>query len=294
MPVEETLETIAAMCTQEVAGYVKRDWNKLNKRETSSTRSSIRCTAVNTDCREKIVAWFFAVASHCKFSPETVEITISMLDRFLATPEGESARNDRSTYQLASVAALYTAVKIHEPAAMDPQFVSRLCRGTFSSEEILEAELVILNALRWRVNPPTTSSFVRAFMDLIPSETIDRETRWVVSDLSQYLSGLAMGCYKLMTVPTSIVAYCALTNALESVGLETQVTEYIDYVVTEAIQIDSSSDFIIGIKDLLYETLVEKPEKSSQHCSPPNKLSGRKRNRGLSLGESPRGILTTV
>ena len=74
--------------------------------------------------------WCCEIADFCKYKRETVAIAMNCLDRFMSTPVGHQILLDRNAYQLASMTALYSAVKIHEQEAMDPNLVSsRLRRG---------------------------------------------------------------------------------------------------------------------------------------------------------------------
>ena len=80
------------------------------------------------ECRAKMAAWCFQVAKFCKFQLESIEIALSCFDRFLTTEPGVAALQDRSTYQLACMVCLYTAVKVHERTAMSPAIVAALAR----------------------------------------------------------------------------------------------------------------------------------------------------------------------
>jgi len=293
MSIDEAPEMLAAMRKQEDKGYVKRNWIHLAQSQKSSKngrRRGLHCEAVDSDCREKIAAWCFEIATFCNFNPETVEITLSVLDRFMSTPEGVSARSDRSIYQLASMAALYTTVKVHEPAAMPPQFVCRLSNGAFTPEDITVAETVLLQSVEWRVNPPTSSSFIRLLTNLIPTELLTEQERQIICDLCRWLTDLAVSSYHSVTVPASTIAFCVLMNSIESLGLDEKVIAKITYIVTEALQIDGNSEYVIGFKTLLYEAVLRKTENTISRCDMESTTRARKRNRVMSVDESPRAV----
>ena len=46
---------------------------------------------------------------------------MSFLDRYLMTSIGRNASENQKLFQLASMTSPYTAIKIHEPEAMDPK-----------------------------------------------------------------------------------------------------------------------------------------------------------------------------
>jgi len=298
MSIDEAPEMLAAMRKQEDKGYVKRNWIHLAQSQKSSKngrRRGLHCEAVDSDCREKIAAWCFEIATFCNFNPETVEITLSVLDRFMSTPEGVSARSDRSIYQLASMAALYTTVKVHEPAAMPPQFVCRLSNGAFTPEDITVAETVLLQALKWRVNPPTSSSFIRLLVNLIPTDVLGEEERRIVCQLSQWLIDYAVRSYQFMTVPATTIAICAVNSSLESLGLENTAIVDISYNLSEALHIDGFSDDVMWFKFLLYEALLRKPANNTiLRCDVRRTICGQKKNRWESIDDSPRTVTAST
>lgn len=242
---------------QESSAYAKAEWIHLN-----GPLHMQAASIVDMDCRSKMCAWFVQVVDFCKFRRETVEIALSFLDRFLLSPQGADARTDRTTYQLASMTALYTAVKIHEAEAMDPRLVSKLSRGAYSPCEIEEMERILLTGLQWRVNPPTTMSFVRELMDLIPQETFDLETRNALIDVTTFQIELMVGREELFKTPASLIALAALQNSLASLPLDGQLSDYILYVFSNALQWDSRDPSVLNVQNLMYEAVTQS---SSDH-----------------------------
>jgi hypothetical protein len=252
---EETLETITAMCYQEDTGYLAKDWMRLGQSESSSGPLH-REQSVDIECRAKMVAWCFQVIDFCKLSHETVEITMSFVDRFLSTTEGTTARNDRKTYQLVCMTALYTAVKIHEPKAMSPSLVSRFSHGAFTARDIEAMEVKLLDALKWRVNPPTSWAFMRKLMSLIPEYALDKELREAADDLAVLQIELAVSTYQFVSVNASTVAYCALMNSLESLGLDESILSGISYLLSESLTIDCNKDHVLDVQGALYQLIA--------------------------------------
>jgi Cyclin, N-terminal domain len=228
MAIEETIETIHAMCYQESNGYFTTDYisNNVDK-----------LLDVDGDCRTKMVVWSYQVIDFCKFNRETVEIAMSYLDRFLVTTTGAHALQDRSVYQLAAMASLYTAVKIHEPEAMDPALISKLSRGTYAPDEIEDMELIILKSLQWRLNPPTTLSYVREFMKLIPLEAIDIATRIIIYELAKCQAEFATTDYNLVEMKAAEKAFYSFINALEFLDTDPKVIRYVANILQSCIRI---------------------------------------------------------
>jgi hypothetical protein len=307
---EDTLETIAAMLHQEHA-YNKIDWTRLGQQQhqehtpSSSSRSSSAAPlhhfpeTVDIECRSKMATWCIQIVDFCKFTRETAEISMSHLDRFLATPAGAAALHDRTLYQLASMAALYTAVKIHEPEAMDPKLVSNLSRGAYSAADVEAMERQLLSALSWRVNPPTCLSFVRKLMELIPVEAMDQEMLRTAFELTKFQTELAVHDFQFVTVKPSVVAYCSLMNSLESLGLDDNVLGYLGLILSQALQISTNGSHVVLVQNALYCAVLQQPvdpsfvardcTKAAFSASPASKQAGRR----LSIEVSPRSISTT-
>jgi len=257
---EQKLETIAAMREQEAryrAGY----WvhiEQFTPMGKDSHDQSYSCF-VDVECREKMTAWAYQVADFCKYQHDTAEIAISILDRFLCTWEGRSARTKRDIFQLASITALYISVKMNEMVAMGPALISRLSRDTHTAKQVEQMERRILKALNWLVNPPTSRSFVRLLLGLLPSDFFESKVRQVIHDLSNFQLEVAVGIYDLVTVPKSIVAFSALVNALWSVGLENHKVVQVETIFANALGIVADANYIVDVETMLYQLVDQVP-----------------------------------
>lgn len=284
-----TMNTLAAMRRQE-ALYAKTPF--LHQQEQQPVLSNP--LHVDIDCRTKMTAWCFQVIDFCRFSRETAEIAMSYLDRFSATSEGKEAREDRQIYQLAAMSCLYTAVKIHEPEAMNPQLVSNLSRGTYSPKQIEEMEANILQALDWRMNPPTALSFVRLMMDMVASDVLSKNVRQTIYDLSKYQTELAVNEHAFLTIKPSIVAYCALMNAFESLSMDKVTVDSVGQVLADAVGLDlyDGDSTIELVTSWLYESVIRQNTSDvclqQPACVSPTKPS--QHSRRMSVDVSPRAV----
>ena len=290
---DETVATIIAMCRQDSTGYSVVDYISNNVDRTLD---------IDRECRKKMVAWSYQVIDFCKFNRETVEIAMSYLDRFLCTPTGIHALQDRSVYQLAAMASLYTAVKIHEPEAMDPALVSNLSRGTYTANEIEEMEFIIIQSLRWRLNPPTTLSFVREFMKLTSIEALDEPTRIVVYELCKFQAEFATSNHDFVEAQASEKAYHSFMNALECLNVDPKVVQYISNMLQHAIGMFTSQHKnlcgnYIHVQSYLYSALVQHPKirAITENIVSPNKYTDHHQTRQRpTVSISPRSSIINV
>jgi hypothetical protein len=251
MSTEDIASTLAIMRMQE-ASYRSDDY--LARRPKSVKHPRVGFTSpVDAACRFKMVEWCFQIADFCKFSREAVAIGMSYLDRYLSTDSGLRALDDRKFFQLASMTCLYTAIKIHEPEAMQPRILVRLSKGTYTEEEITDMELEILNAIQWRMNPPTSLCFLNNFLALLPENAMSTSDRDTVYELAKFQTELAVHEYSLVTVDASTVAFAAMMNALETVA--GAGTLEIMTMLAKVSSIDIQSSFVNESKDKLYQVV---------------------------------------
>jgi len=191
------------------------------------------------------------------------------------------------------------AVKIHEPEAMDPATVSTLSRGTYTPEDIEQMEKQILNALKWRVNPPTSVSFVRQMLMVLGDESLTLKQRSTVSQIATMQLELAVADYDLISVKPSTIAYSSIVNALESLhDLDDKTVSYMSYILAKAIEIDGDDADIQELSDYLFAAVVQRePAMLRVHPHHQQSLkptSPRSVQRRASLEESPRTTATNI
>ncbi len=153
---------------------------------------------LHSQWRPSIFEWFYKIIDHFLLDRGIVAIAMDYVDRFLLTSAylslsdntvEETTSNERcadrvsiKTYQLVAMSSLYIAMKLHggneTGSTSSPWRIKRrtfcikgfvrLSRGQFQPKDVLSMEVIILQALQWKVNPVTVSCFLDAFMDLFP------------------------------------------------------------------------------------------------------------------------------
>lgn len=285
MNIDEISSAISVMRMQEETAY---------KCESYLRQEAGRSRPVDATCRFKMIQWCYQIVDFCNFSRETVSISTSYLDRFLLTSSGREASLSRDCYQLAAMACLYTAVKLHEPRAMDPTLVAGLSRGAYTEKQITDMELIILNSLSWRVNPPTSMAFVRLFISLMRSSSITPLVHEEVFQCAGYQTELALSdCYFVATNPSTI-ALASVANALEDdKELQLPVKTFYLNIICNAASIDRNSPEVKNAKEKLRSFISKK---SASNCiatsgsSPTIMASTKPLERGDSWKVSPRSV----
>ena len=254
----DTLTTIHAMRRQEDSGYIIPDYFSMPR------TLPITGQPADVECRAAMATWTVQIVDHCNFKRETAAISMSFLDRFLSSPDGQqNVITDRSQFQLAAMACLYTAVKIHEKEAVTPDLIAQLSNGAHGKEDVEAMERRILNGLQWRVNPPTASAFVYLYARLLANVIRDPGFQTTAIDLAHFQVELAVCDYTMVTKRSSSVALCALLNAAESL-LDNERYAYVEAILCQAagvqqlIQEDPQMSFELQqLRIKLYEAIAE-------------------------------------
>ena len=247
--VEQTLETIHAMRRQEELAYSVSDYLSSLPQQTNSALD----TPVDASCRNLMAKWCNEIADFCKYKKETVAIAMNCLDRFMASPSGYEILMDRNKYQLAAMTALYSSVKVHEQEAMDPKLVSTLSRGVHSAQAVEAMESKMLNAIQWRVNPPTAMSFVRSMMDLIPDHLMHSSDKDAVTDIARIQVETIVNEYDFCTVKTSSIAFACALNAMESVVADGMLIAEFESNMGKTMMVDESC--VQDLRNAIYELM---------------------------------------
>lgn len=286
---EAIFATVQAMRRQEDAAYWTRE-SPYQSQPQEVANGPLHDTTVDIDCRSKMAAWCYQVIDFCKFNRETAAIALNYLDRYMLTEAGVATRQDRSEFQLVAMTCLYTAVKIHEPEAMDPKLIATLSRGAYTTDQVEAMEMSILSALKWRVNPPTALSFCRQFLNLIPADVVDQSMRESAYDITKFQTELAVSEHDFCTVPASTIAFGSLMNSLESLQLDEKVLGYIGYLLCQAVGIEQSDEQVLAVQNALYQTIVKQPAAAGTFTTTQPVSQTRKSSRRGSFDTSPRSV----
>jgi hypothetical protein len=226
---------------------------------------SLDAAPVDESCRSRMIEWCYEIVDSCKFSRETVAIAINYLDRF--THLSCETRDDRHLFQLACMTCLYTAIKIHEPQAMDPKAVSSLSRGIFSAQKIIDMEQKILAALRWRVHPPTAVAFVYHYLHIVPEKILSSSERSVIIELSKIQTELAVKDCLFVASKPSTIALVALRNALDVASPPCSTIDSIMDTVIRSADIRANAIELMYVKSRLFRYLETSTFSASPYCA---------------------------
>eukprot|EP00984_Skeletonema_dohrnii_P015377 scaffold6629_cov171-Skeletonema_dohrnii-CCMP3373.AAC.2 len=178
---------------------------------------------ITADDRMKLVDWCYGIVDHCNFSRETVASAMEMVDRFLGMPSNsvdaarvsDEALVDQSKFQLLTIAALYTSIKINEKVAISSDVFAEMCSHIYTVEEIEGMERILLIGLSWRCHAPTAHQVGMSILSLLLPYVDMPEATWgFLMDEMKYLTELAVRDYYFSTQRASTIALAAIFNVI--------------------------------------------------------------------------------
>ena len=140
---------------------------------------------------------------------------MSLFDRYLAT-RGNDCNGNLAL--LTSLTTLHIAIKLNDSSRkIKLSTLANLSRGQFGPKHIEKMEWEVLEALAWKLHPPTQSAFVANLLLFLPPE-VTPEARKSLHDLSKYLTELAVCDSYFVDVNNSVVAFAAMLNVMEDIN----------------------------------------------------------------------------
>lgn len=178
--------------------------------------------------RQRMIEWAYNVADTYSLDREVVAVAFHLLDRFIASEVFSSEEDyaqdpiDREDFQLYSMVCLYIAIKALVPVRkLTMECIIEMSRGFYNKQHITEAELDVLDALNWHVNPATVMDFCRLYLHLFPN-SLDEE---MLHASCQNLAELALDDIYFINKPTSLVALSAVLLAAQRFGVSFDETQ---------------------------------------------------------------------
>lgn len=192
--------------------YVMDIYEELRKKEdtvmVSPTYMKEIQPFIKPTMRSILVDWLIAAHGEFKLADETLYLTASLLDRFLA-----KAAVTQTELQLAGLTALWIASKYvetyHVPYLAE---LKHICNHCYSSEDFVAAEEHILKTLDYQVTVPTADKFMSRYLKAANAD----ETMTNVA--SYILDGTLLSCNLLAYRPSELAAAAVMISNKETSG----------------------------------------------------------------------------
>jgi cyclin B len=175
---------------------------------------------INERMRAILIDWLVDVHLKFKLVPETLHLTVNIIDRYLA-----KERVIRQRLQLLGVTAFLIATKYEEVYPPEIPDLVYICAGSYTKYEILEMEETILKKLDYRITIPSAHAFLVRYLK---AGLADKK---IVSLSSFILDGTLVSYDLLRYLPSQLAAAAVLIarKAAGHNGWNTTLDKYARY-----------------------------------------------------------------
>ncbi|KAI3824243.1 hypothetical protein L1987_05693 [Smallanthus sonchifolius] len=156
---------------------------------------------INERMRAILIDWLIEVHHKFDLQPETLFLTVNLIDRFLAKQSVA-----RKKLQLVGLVAMLLACKYEEvsvPVVDDLIFISD---KAYSRNEILEMEKLMLNTLEFKISFPTPYVFLKRYLKAAQSDS-------KLEQMSFFLMELCLVEYETVKFAPSFLAAASVYTA---------------------------------------------------------------------------------
>lgn len=157
-----------SMCTEYVNEIFEYLY-KLEKKTMCDPDYMSRQKEITWKMRSVLIDWLVEVHWKLKLLPETLFLSINLMDRFLSVRTVSLPK-----FQLVGISATLIASKYEETLSPSINNFVHLSDGTYKEQEIQRAECYMLNSLEYDLSSPTPYVFLRR---LSKADNYDIQTR---------------------------------------------------------------------------------------------------------------------
>ncbi|KAJ4718209.1 Cyclin A2 [Melia azedarach] len=175
---------------------------ELNRRPFPSFMETVQHDITQT-MRGILVDWLVEVSEEYKLVPDTLYMTVYLIDSFLSQNYIE-----RQRLQLLGITCMLIASKYEEICAPRVEEFCFITDNTYSREEVLKMESQVLKCICFQLYAPTTKTFLRRF--LRAAQASYKSPSLELEYLANFLAELTLIDYSFLNFPPSIVAASAV------------------------------------------------------------------------------------
>ncbi|XP_061359582.1 cyclin-A2-2-like [Gastrolobium bilobum] len=164
---------------------------------------------ITPSMRGILVDWLVEISEEYKLVPDTLYLTVNLIDRFLSRSLIHKQR-----LQLLGVTCMLISSKYEEIRAPQVEKFCFITDNTYKKAEVLEMEKEVLNLLHFQLSVPTTKTFLRRFIQAAQSSDSSYKVPCVELEfLANYLAELTLVEYSFLQFLPSLIAASAVLLA---------------------------------------------------------------------------------
>ncbi|WOK99243.1 cyclin-A2-1-like [Canna indica] len=158
---------------------------------------------ITESMRGILIDWLVEVSEEFKLVPDTLYLTIYMIDRFLSQNCIERRR-----LQLLGITCMLIASKYEEICTPRVKEFCFITDDTYTIAEVLKMESQVLGSLGFQLSVPTTKTFLRRF--LYAAHALDKVPSLALGYMANYLAELTLVEYSFIKFLPSVIAASAV------------------------------------------------------------------------------------
>ncbi|XP_024183698.1 cyclin-A2-4 isoform X1 [Rosa chinensis] len=158
---------------------------------------------ITTSMRGILIDWLVEVSEEYKLVPDTLYLTVYLIDWFLSKNYIE-----RHRLQLLGITCMLIASKYEEICAPRLDEFCFMTDNTYTKEDVLQMENQVLKYLGFQLFAPTAKSFLRRF--LLAAQASYKSPSLELEYLANYLAELALVDYGFLKFLPSMIAASAV------------------------------------------------------------------------------------
>jgi hypothetical protein len=129
---------------------------------------------INPSMRTILVDWLNDVCMEYKLVKETLYLAVNIVDRVLS-----EVAVSRGKLQLVGVTSLYISAKYFELVTPNVDDYVYITDNSYSKEQIVDLELLILNTVRWNLSPVLNTDFLDRYLIATNANSMVRHLSFV-------------------------------------------------------------------------------------------------------------------
>lgn len=154
---------------------------------------------ITQSMRGILIDWLVEVSEEYKLVPDTLYLTVYLIDRFLSQNYIE-----RQRLQLLGITCMLIASKYEEICSPRVEEFCFITDNTYTSLEVLRMETQVLNFFGFQIFAPTAKTFLRRF--LRAAQASYKSPSYELEYLADYLAELTLVDYSFLNFLPSVIA----------------------------------------------------------------------------------------
>lgn len=194
--------------------YIFKSYRNTEQKVRISSSYMSRQQDINEKMRSILVDWLVDVHLKFKLVPETLYLTVNLIDRFLMVKSVS-----RKHLQLVGVTAMLVASKYEEIWAPEVRDFVYISDRAYNRDQILNMEKIMLNSLKFNLTVPTHHHFLHRFLKVAGLADNANAVNY-----ASYLVELSLPDYSMLRFKYSQIAAAAVYATVEKFGHATFTT----------------------------------------------------------------------